>query len=102
MLAGQFVSTNFKFQPGKLAVNLHNKEVGKIDESLGLEKFEGELVRSKFYSPYLLSGLQVFSDAKINFLIHSDAKPIIFETIDEEKSYQFTYLVMPVSASQEA
>ena len=102
LLAGQFVSTNFKFQPGKLAVNLHNKEVGKIDESLGLEKFEGELIRSKFYSPYLLSGLQVFPENKINFLIHSDAKPIIFETVDKDKGYEFTYLVMPVSVSQEA
>ncbi|MFH1461361.1 MAG: DNA polymerase III subunit beta [bacterium] len=97
LLAGQFVSTNFKFQPGKLAVNLHNKEIGKIDEDLNLENFEGEQVTSKFYSPYLLSGLQVFSEDKINFLIHSDARPIIFETADNDKNYKLTYLVMPVS-----
>ncbi|MBD3273598.1 DNA polymerase III subunit beta [Candidatus Dependentiae bacterium] len=102
LLAGQFVSTNFKFQPGKLAVNLHNKEVGKIDEALNLDKFEGDQVKSKFYSPYLLSGLQVFPAEKIDFLIHSDAKPIIFETNDQDKDYNLTYLVMPVSASQEA
>ncbi len=99
MLAGQFVSTNFKFKPGKLDVNLHNKEVGKIDESLSLEKFEGETVKSRFYSPYLLGGLQVFPQDKIDFYIQSDAKPIIFET--EGENYQFTYLVMPVSLAQE-
>jgi DNA polymerase III subunit beta len=99
LLAGQFVSTNFKFQPGKLAVNLHNKEVGKIDEDLDLSNFEGENVKSKFYSPYLLSGLQAFETDNINFLIHSDAKPIIFEASNIEKNYKMTYLVMPVSAS---
>ncbi len=44
LLAGQFVSTSFKFKPGKLDVNMHNKEVGKIDESLSLGQFEGESV----------------------------------------------------------
>ena len=101
MLAGQFVSTNFKFQPGKLAVSLHNKEVGKIDEFLNIEKFEGDSVKSRFYSPYLLSGLQVFPKEKIEFLVHSDSKPIIFESIDSENNYKLVYLVMPVSLSQE-
>lgn len=100
MLAGQFVSTNFKFKPGNLAVNLHNKDVGKIDESLPLEQFEGEVVKSRFYSPYLLGGLQVFPQEKVNFYVQSDAKPIIFESGEED--YDFTYLVMPVSLSQES
>jgi len=100
LLSGQFVSTNFKFQPGKLAVNLSNKEVGKIDEALVLSNFEGEDVASRFYSPYLLSGLQVFPHDNINFFIQSDARPIIFEDIDDSKNYKFTYLVMPVSAGE--
>ncbi|MBD3231175.1 DNA polymerase III subunit beta [Candidatus Dependentiae bacterium] len=98
LLAGQFVSTDFKFSPGKLDISLHNKEVGKLDESLYLENFEGELIKSHFYSPYLLSGLQVFPTDKISFFVHSDAKPIIFEA--EDKEYKLTYLVMPVSANQ--
>lgn len=100
LLAGQFVSTNFKFRPGELAVNLHNKEVGKINESLILENFDGNDVDSKFYSPFLLSGLQVFPEEKIQFFIHNESKPIIFEAADKE--YQLTYLVMPVSVTQES
>jgi DNA polymerase-3 subunit beta len=99
LLSNQFVSTNFKFKPGKLAVNLHNKEVGKINESLSLEQFEGEEVNSRFYSPYILSGMQVFDEDKVNFYIHNQSKPIIFE--DEGKDYNLIYIVMPVSLTQE-
>jgi len=97
LLAGQFVSTNFKFTPGAVAVSLHNKEVGKLDESLPLQKFEGDLIESRFYSPYLLNGLQVFPDENVKFFIKNDTKPIIFEAKSE--SYHLTYLVMPVSAT---
>lgn len=100
LLSGQFVSTNFIFKPGILDVNLHNKEVGKLDESLALEKFKGKDIKTRFYSPYLLGGLQVFPDKKVDFFVQSDAKPIIFEAKGEE--YNLTYLVMPVSLSQES
>lgn len=99
LLAGQFVSANFTFKPGKLDISLHNKEVGKLDESLNLENFDGDAIESHFYSPYLLGGLQVFPAEKISFFVHSDAKPIIFET-EDDKDYKLTYLVMPVSANQ--
>jgi len=97
LLAGQFLSTNFTFKPGSLAISLHNKEVGKLKESVNLDKFEGEPVESRFYSPYLLSGLQAFIEDEVSFFIKNKAKPIIFEA--EEKDYHLTYLVMPVSAS---
>ena len=100
LLAGQFVSTCFSFKPGMLDISLHNKEVGKLDESLSLEKFEGEQIESKFYSPYLLGGLQVFPAEKISFYVEDSTKPIIFEM--GENDYQMTYLVMPVSANQES
>lgn len=98
LLAGQFVSTNFKFKPGIIDVSLHNKEVGKIDESLPLKGFEGKDIDSRFYSPYLLNGLQVFPEENVKFFVKNDAKPIIFEA--ESDSYHLTYLVMPISATE--
>jgi len=98
LLAGQFVSTNFKFAPGLINVSLHNKEVGKLEESLLLEEFNGSVIESRFYSPYLLNGLQVFPEENITFLIKNGAKPIIFEAASPD--YQLTYLVMPVSMAQ--
>jgi DNA polymerase-3 subunit beta len=98
LLAGQFVSTNFTFSPGLMNVKLHNKEVGKLEESLLLNEYSGNAVESRFYSPYLLNGLQVFSEDVINFHIKNGAKPIIFEAT--EKDWQLTYLVMPVSMTQ--
>lgn len=98
LLAGQFVSTNFAFVAGSLNVSIHNKEVGKLEEHLALEDFVGGAVESRFYSPYLLNGLQVFPAQQVSFFIKSSIKPIIFEAHDQD--CDLTYLVMPVSSSQ--
>jgi DNA polymerase III subunit beta len=94
-LAGQFVPTNFSFEPGLLKINFHNKEVGKLDESIIIEEFEGKEIKSQFYSPYLLNGLQVFPKDKLKFYVKDSSRPIIFES--NEDDYHFTYLVMPIT-----
>jgi DNA polymerase-3 subunit beta len=98
LLAGQFVATNFAFSTGALKVSMKNKEVGALEETLSLESFEGALVESRFYSPYLLNGLQVFPEEAVSFFIKNNSKPIIFESASAQ--YEMTYLVMPVSANQ--
>jgi DNA polymerase-3 subunit beta len=97
LLAGQFLSTNFTFKPGKVDISLHNKEVGKLKESVSLDKFDGEEVESRFYSPYLLNGLQSFGEEEIQFFIKNKTKPIIFES--DQEDHHLTYLVMPVSST---
>lgn len=96
LLAGQFLSTTFTFAKEGLDVKLNNKEVGSLKESLPLGMFEGVPVESRFYSPYLLNGLQVLSGDSVNFHIKNSMRPIIFDDVHEE--FSFTYLVMPVSA----
>jgi DNA polymerase III sliding clamp (beta) subunit (PCNA family) len=98
LLAGQFVATNFAFSTGALKVSMKNKEVGALEETLSLESFEGALVESRFYSPYLLNGLQAFPEEAVSFFIKNNSKPIIFESATAQ--YEMTYLVMPVSANQ--
>lgn len=98
LLAGQFVATNFSFSDKGVKVKLHNKEVGKLEETINLQEFSGEKIDSKFYSPYLLNGLQVFPKNDISFFVKNSTKPIIFEA--EEEGYHLTYLVMPVSMVQ--
>ncbi|MCK4265144.1 DNA polymerase III subunit beta [Candidatus Babeliales bacterium] len=97
-LAGQFISTKFKFAPGKLDLSLHNKEVGKLEETLSLNSFDGQDLESRFYSPYLLNGLSVFSEKELKFYVKNTDRPIIFES--DQEAYNFTYLVMPVSAQK--
>lgn len=96
LLGGQFISTQFTFKPARLDVSLQNKEVGRLDESLALEQFDGEAIESRFYSPYLLNGLSAFSGKEVTMLIKNTSKPLMFEATHDQ--YQFTYLVMPVSA----
>lgn len=98
LLAGQFVSTSFTFGQGAVKVKLHNKEVGKIEESIPLDEFTGEAIDSKFYSPYLLNGLQVFPEDAVSLYLKNSSRPIIFDAKNEH--YHFTYLVMPVSPNQ--
>ncbi|MFH1831592.1 MAG: DNA polymerase III subunit beta [bacterium] len=98
LLAGQFVATNFTFAPKSVTVKLQNKEVGKLEESINMQGYEGDKVESRFYSPYLLNGLQVFPKADISFFVKDSTRPIIFEAQEEE--YHLTYLVMPVSMVQ--
>lgn len=99
LLAGQFLSTNFSFRPGAIDISLHNKEVGALQESVEMQNFDGKKIESRFYSPYLLTGLQAFGEDEVQFFIKNKAKPIIFES--NQDGYQMTFLVMPVSAGGE-
>jgi len=100
LLAGQFISTEFTFEPGTVDVQMKNKGIGRLEESLQLDEFKGDKVAAKFYSPYLLGGLQVFPEDKVRFFIKNSKRPIIFEANQDD--YHMTYLVMPVSAAQRA
>ncbi len=95
LLSGQFIATNFGFEPERLQVSMQNKEVGKLQEALTLHEFSGSKLDVRFYAPYLLSGLQSFSDEKVKFYLKNSSRPIIFETENEQR--HLTYLVMPVS-----
>ncbi len=97
LLSGQFIATTFNFGPDMLKVSIQNKEVGKLEEDVPITDFSGSQLDIRFYAPYLLSGLQVFSDERIQFYLKNDAKPIIFEA--DSKNYHLLYLVMPVAPS---
>ena len=100
LLSGQFLATQFGFEPQKLNVAMQNKEVGKLTEDLPLQEFEGQRMDIRFYAPYLLSGLQTFQDENVVFYLKNSAKPIIFEA--EQDACLVTYLVMPVSPTMQS
>ncbi|MCL4229641.1 DNA polymerase III subunit beta [Candidatus Dependentiae bacterium] len=95
LLTGQFIATKFDFAPERINMSMQNKEVGTLREEVPLGNYTGATLDIRFYSPYLLSGLQVLPEEKITFYLKSAARPIIFESETEESN--FTYLVMPVS-----
>lgn len=99
LLSGQFIATNFGFEPDRLQVSMQNKEVGKLQEALPLHEFSGSKLDVRFYAPYLLSGLQAFSDDKIKFFLKNSSRPIIFEMNTDHSN--LTYLVMPVSPTSQ-
>jgi DNA polymerase III, beta subunit len=98
LLSGQFLATQFMFTDNNVRVSMHNKDVGKLDETLAVEGLEAQAIDTRFYAPYLLNGLQVLTDDTLQFYLRNSAKPIIFES--KKDKLNMTYLVMPVSHAQ--
>jgi DNA polymerase III sliding clamp (beta) subunit (PCNA family) len=97
LLSGNFIATQFSFGQESVQVQMHNKEVGKLKEALPVNGFKGAQLDIRFYAPYLLNGLQAFSDEQVTFYLKTATRPIMFKA--ERDGYQVTYLVMPVSPS---
>jgi DNA polymerase III subunit beta len=95
LLSGQFLATTFAFDKELLNVAMQNKEVGKLNETLSLHGFSGNHLDIRFYAPYILNGLQSFSEDHVTFYLKNASKPIIFQS--QQDTHQMTYLVMPVS-----
>jgi DNA polymerase-3 subunit beta len=95
LLSGQFIATSFGFTPDHLHVSMENKDVGMLAEQLPLSEFQGDELNVRFYAPYLLSGLQVFTDETVRFSLKNTDRPIVFEA--QSDTVSILYLVMPVS-----
>jgi DNA polymerase III subunit beta len=95
MLSGQFLATNFIFMKDALKVSLKNTDVGNLEETLPINNFVSEKLEMRFYSPYLLQGLQSFDDENVTCYLKGNSRPIIFTS--KTDSCDMTYLVMPVS-----
>ncbi|NBV40260.1 DNA polymerase III subunit beta, partial [bacterium] len=99
LLSGQFLATSFKFAKDTMKVTLKNNEIGKLEETLQLHDFAAEPLELRFYSPYLLNGLQSFAQDDVQLYLKNNTKPVIFEACNQDQ-YDLVYLVMPVSAAQ--
>jgi DNA polymerase-3 subunit beta len=98
LLSGQFLATSFNFTPNQLKVCLKNNEVGSMEETLAMEDYDAHELEMRFYSPYLLNGLQSLPGENVTCYLKNNTRPIIFESIDKDN--QMIYLVMPVSATK--
>ncbi len=97
LLSGQFLATNFTFNKNQLKVFMKNKDVGNLEETLTIDNFDAEKLEMRFYSPYLLQGLQSFDTDQLTCFLKNNTRPIIFKA--EGDMYHLMYLVMPVSAN---
>lgn len=97
MLSGQFLATNFTFMKDNLKVSLKNNDVGNLEEVLPIKNQFSDTLEIRFYSPYLLQGLQSFDDENLTCYLKGNSRPIIFTS--KTDSCDLTYLVMPVSTN---
>ena len=94
LLSGTFIATEFLFDNNELQVKISNKEIGNFKEALPIEALGDARFDIRFYTPYLLNGLSSFDDNQLTFYLHSAARPIMFQTQNDD--YSMSYLVMPV------
>ncbi|OGB86148.1 DNA polymerase III subunit beta [candidate division TM6 bacterium RIFCSPHIGHO2_12_FULL_38_8] len=97
LLSGQFLATNFTFNKDQLKVSMKNTEVGNLEETLAIGNFDADKLEMRFYSPYLLQGLQSFEADQLTCFLKNNTRPIIFKA--EGDMYHLMYLVMPVSTN---
>ena len=97
LLSGQFIATTFSFSKDSVKVAIENKEVGTLREDIPMLNYSGEPIQTRFYAPYLLSGLQVLADDQVECFLKEPSKPIIFKSVSND--LHMLYLVMPVAPS---
>ncbi len=99
LLSGQFLATRFQFNTHEANISFSNSGVGMLEERLPLT-FEGNGLDMRFYAPYVLDGMEVFGDERVDFYLKNETRPFIFETATD--AYTMTYLVMPISPAATA
>ncbi len=100
LLSGQFIPTRFAFTPEHVDISIVNKEVGSLEERVPLMRFDGGMCDIRFYAPYMLNGLQVFTGDQVDFMLKGPQNPIIFTSVRHD--FQVLYLVMPISPTHVA
>lgn len=95
LLSGQFIATRFDFKDDVMKVSMQNKEVGSLEEEITLKELLNVQMDIRFYAPYLLNGLQVFTENNLLFYLKNAAQPIIFQA--QEEQCHLLYLVMPIA-----
>lgn len=95
LLSGNFLATKFFFRNNALGIRMENKGIGTLDESIPLNLPVTDEFEIRFFAPYLVEGLQVFTQPRARFFIKNSSRPIIFETEDDGATLR--YLVMPVA-----
>lgn len=94
LLSGQFLATRFQLSPHEVHLSFANSGVGMLEERLPLI-YEGDELDIRFYAPYVLEGINVIADDRLNFYVKNETSPVIFESATD--LFSMTYLVMPVS-----
>ena len=95
LLTNQFIAARFAFKDKEVHMSLQNREVGALDEQLSFSGSKKTNMDLRLYTPYVLNGVQAFSDEKLTFYLKNSTSPVIFESENDE--FVMTYLVMPVA-----
>lgn len=77
----------------ELIISSYASEIGRVEESISIEKNEGENVGISFSAKYMMDALKTLDDTELVVLLNSEIKPIVIKSAKDETLVQ---LILPI------
>ncbi len=74
-------------------INSYDSEIGKVEETIKIEKNNDKTLEIAFSARYMLEALKKIKDKDVMLLLNTDLKPIIIKSVKEENLIQ---LILPI------
>jgi len=76
-----------------LVISSFASEIGKVEESINIEKNDGTNIGISFSAKYMMEALKTIDDNEITVLLNSEIKPIVIKSSKDETLVQ---LILPI------
>ncbi|MFI3306999.1 MAG: DNA polymerase III subunit beta [Mycoplasmatota bacterium] len=83
----------FESKNNKVIISSTIPEIGRVEETIEVNKDRNEEIKIAFNSKYMIDALRVLESENIQLLFNGDIKPIIIKTPDNESLIQ---LIVPI------
>lgn len=77
----------------ELVISSFASEIGRTEETLSIEKNEGENVGISFSAKYMMDALKTITDTELVVLLNNETKPIVIKSAKDETLVQ---LILPI------
>ena len=80
-------------QTNEILITSFASEIGKVEETVSINKNNKEDISISFSSKYMLEALKTFDEDELLILLNSDSKPIVLKSSKDESLIQ---LILPI------
>lgn len=84
---------NIETKQKEMLISSFASEIGKVEDSITIDKSTKEDISISFSSKYMLDALKTFNEDEILILLTTDIKPIILKSIKDESLIQ---IIVPI------
>ena len=77
----------------ELLITSYASEIGKVEETISINKNSSDNISISFSSKYMLEALKTFEEEDLLILLNTDVKPIVLKSTKDESLIQ---LILPI------